>query len=89
MPCLSGSPFSSASRTASTGFSLAVMPTISSGNSNRMPNTAIATPTVRKIFCQNGFSFTSTVAFTTALSKDSDTSSTARIAVKASPVVPP
>ena len=74
MPFLSGSPFSSASRTASTGLSFAVMPTMSSGKISRIPNTAIATPTVRKIFCQNGDIRTSTVALTTALSKDSETS---------------
>ncbi len=54
-----------------------------------MPNTAIATPTVRKIFCQNGLIRTRTVALTTALSKDSETSRTARIAASASPVAPP
>src|SRR4051812_6455614 len=65
------------------------MPTINSGNSSRIPNTAIATPTVRKIFCQNGLIRTRTVALTTALSKLSDTSSTARIAASARPVPPP
>ena len=69
--------------------SFAVMPTISSGKTSRMPNTAMATPTVRKIFCQNGLIRTSTVALTTALSKDSETSRTARIAASASPVPPP
>ena len=65
------------------------MPTISNGNSSRMPNTAMATPTVRKIFCQNAFIRTSTVALTTALSKDNETSRTARIATTARPVPPP
>ena len=37
-----------------------------------MQKTAIKMPTVRKIRCQYGFIFCSTVAFTTALSKDSD-----------------
>ena len=54
-----------------------------------MPNTAIATPTVRNSFCQNALIRTSTVAFTTALSNESDTSSTARMAVSANPVPPP
>ena len=89
MPGSSGSPFSNASRTASTGPSLAVIPTMSSGKISRIPNTAIATPTVRKIRCQNGLIRTSTVALTTALSNDSDTSRTARIAVRVSPVPPP
>ena len=89
MPFVSGLPLSSASRIASTGFSLAVIPTMSSGKTSRMPNTAMATPTVRKIFCQNGLIRTRTVALTTALSKDSEISRMARIAVRARPVPPP
>src|SRR6266567_3555941 len=50
------------------------------GNSRRMPKTAIRMPTVRKIRCQYGFIFCRTVALTTALSKDSDTSRMARMA---------
>ena len=89
VPLVSGSPLSRASRTASTGFSLAVIPTMSSGNSRRMPNTAMATPTVRKIFCQNVLIRTSTVALTTALSNDSEISRMPRIATRARPVPPP
>ena len=50
--------------------------TISSGNSRRMPNTATRMPTVRNSLRQNAFQLRSTEALTTALSKDSDTSST-------------
>jgi len=55
--------------------------TITSGNSRRMPNTATRMPTVRNSLRQNSFQCRSTEAFTTALSKDSDTSSTPSTAV--------
>ena len=89
MPGVSGSPFSSASRTASIGPSEAVTPTISSGNTSRMPKTATATPTVRKIRCQNLLIRTRIVAFTTALSNEIDTSSTMSTAVSSNAVGPP
>ena len=54
--------------------------TIKSGNSRRIPNTAINIPMVRKMSCQNRLQPLSTEALTTALSKESDTSITHRIA---------
>jgi len=65
-----------------------VTKTITSGNSSRMPKTAMTMPTVRKILIQNSDIRFRTLALTTALSKDNETSSTIRIAVTASPVVP-
>jgi hypothetical protein len=60
-----------------------------SGKTSRMPNTAISTPTVRKIRCQNGSIRSNTVALTTALSKDSEISRMPRIAQRTRPVTPP
>ncbi len=88
MPGSSGSPFSSASCQASTGERSAVTKTMTSGNSSRMPKTAMRMPTVRKILTQNSDIRFRTLALTTALSKESDTSSTIRIAVTATPVAP-
>ena len=61
---------------------------MSSGKTSRMPNTAISTPTVRKSFCQNALIRSSTVALTTALSKDSEISRIPRMAQRTSPVTP-
>ena len=74
---------SSASRTASTGLRLAVMPTMSSGKTSRMPKTAMRMPTVRNIFCQKAFIRSRIVALTTALSKESEISRTTRMATRA------
>ena len=73
---------------ASTGFSPAVTATMTSGNTSRMPNTAIRMPTVRKIRCQNAFIRSSTVALTTALSNESEISRMPRIAQRMSPSIP-
>ena len=62
---------------------------MSRGKTSRMPKTAISTPTVRKIFCQKAFIFSRILALTTALSKDSETSRTARIATRPKAVHPP
>src|SRR6478672_1179941 len=62
---------------------------MASGNTRRMPKTATATPTVRKICCQNRLMRCRIVAFTTALSNEIDTSSTISTAVSSSAVVPP
>ncbi len=67
----------------------AVAPTMSSGNSSRMPKTATTMPTVRNSLCQKGDIRSRTRALTTALSKESDTSRTTRIAVKSSALGPP
>ena len=53
-----------------------------------MPNTAMSTPTVRNIFCQNALIRSRIVALMTALSNDRDTSSTPRMAHRARPVQP-
>ena len=58
---------------------LALMATMTTGKTRRMPKTAMRTPTVRKIFCQKAFIFFRIPALTTALSKDSEISRTARI----------
>ena len=58
------------------------------GKTSRMPNTAISTPTVRKIFCQKALSLRRIPALMTALSKDREISRTARIATIASPPHP-
>src|SRR5689334_21823092 len=65
------------------------MPTMSSGKTSRMPNTAMSTPMVRKMRCQNGLIRSSTVALTTALSNDSEISRMPRMAQRTSPVTPP
>ena len=62
--------------------------TMSSGNTRRIPNTAIRMPMVRKIRCQRSSIRLSTVALTTALSKLSEISSTARIATTPASVPP-
>ena len=66
-----------------------VMATMTTGKTSRMPKTAISMPTVRKIFCQKAFIFFRMPALTTALSKDSEISRTARIATMPSAVHPP
>src|SRR5450830_1864149 len=48
--------------------------TITSGNSSRMPKTAMMMPTPRNSFCQNASQVFNTEALTTALSNDSDAS---------------
>lgn len=64
---------------ADNGLMPAMIATMSNGKSILIPNTAIAIHRVRNLFCRFGLIFLSTVAFTTALSNDSDTSSTARM----------
>lgn len=54
-----------------------------------MPKTAISTPMVKKIFCQNALIRRSTVALMTALSKESDTSRMPRMSVRNRAVGPP
>ena len=66
------------SLTVSTGPSPAAMATIASGNTIRIPNTAKAMPHSRKRCCQTSSISLSTEAFTTALSKLSEISSTER-----------
>ena len=56
---------------------LAATTTISSGKTIRMPKTAIRMPQVRKARCHSGRMSFSLFAFTMALSKDSEISSTA------------
>ncbi len=77
-----------ATRTASHGLSFAVMATMMIGKISRMPKTAMSTPTVRKIFCQNAFSLRRMPALMTALSNESEISRTDRIATIASPLPP-
>jgi hypothetical protein len=55
----------------------AVKPTMASGNSTRVPNTAKTMPQVRKRLRQISSMPSSTAALTTALSNESETSSTA------------
>ena len=50
------------------------MATMIRGKSILMPNTAIAIPRVRNLFCRFVSIFFNTVALTTALSKDKETS---------------
>ena len=71
------------------GLSFAVMATMTSGKTSRMPKTAISTPTVRKIFCQKAFILLRMPALTTALSNDSEISRTARIATIAESLATP
>ncbi len=77
-----------ATLTASIGPSLAVIATITTGKTSRMPKTAMRMPTVRKIFCQNAFIFRRIPALMTALSNESEISRTERIATIASPCHP-
>ncbi|SLH92978.1 Uncharacterised protein [Mycobacteroides abscessus subsp. abscessus] len=62
---------------------------MASGNTRRMPNTAMRMPMVRKIFCQNSLIRRRTVALMTALSNDNETSRMPRIAQRNSAVGPP
>ena len=66
-----------ASTSACHGPMPAAITTISSGNTIRMPKTAIRMPQVRKRRCQTGCMSLSLLAFTMALSKDNEISSTA------------
>ncbi len=66
--------------TASIGPILALIATMTTGKTSRMPNTAIRTPIVRKIFCQKAFIFFRIPALTTALSNDREISRMERIA---------
>ena len=61
---------------------------MTSGNTSRIPNTAITMPMVRKIRCQKALIRSSTVALTTALSNDSEISRMPRIAQRMSPSTP-
>ena len=79
----------SASWNTSHGLMCAVTATMTIGNRNRIPKTAMTMPTVRNIFCQNGFIRRRIVALTTALSNDSEISSTARMPTRAATSAPP
>ncbi len=85
MPSSSIGPPSIARLTASAGDSPAVALTSSTGKTSRMPKTAMRMPMVRKIFFQNSLIRFSTLAFTTALSKESETSSTISTATMTKP----
>ena len=74
---------------ASAGESLAVMPTISNGKTSRIPKTATTMPIVRKICCHFSLIRSSTLAFTTALSKDRVISRMPRIRVSPAACTPP
>jgi hypothetical protein len=63
--------------------------TRTSGMIRRMPTTAMRMPMVRKIFCQNSDIFSSTRAFTTALSNDREISISPRITQRATAAQPP
>jgi hypothetical protein len=78
-----------ARRNASTGGRPAAAHTMTSGSSNRMPNTAMTMPMVRKIFCQKSLMRSSTVALMTALSNESDTSRIPRITHRIRACQPP
>ncbi len=78
----------SARWTADHGLSRALTATITTGKTRRMPKTAITMPTVRKIFCQKALIFFRIPALITALSKDSEISSTARMATRPKAVHP-
>ncbi|CAL9289336.1 hypothetical protein SUDANB25_01595 [Streptomyces sp. SudanB25_2051] len=71
--------WSSASCTASIGPTLALIATMTTGKTSRIPNTAIRMPIVRKIFCQKAFIFLRIPALTTALSKEREISRIDRI----------
>ena len=71
---------SAARRRASQGFTQATTLTTTSGKTMRIPKTAMAMPQVRKRWRQRGVMSRRTEAFTTALSKESETSSTERTA---------
>ncbi|CFR81482.1 Uncharacterised protein [Mycobacterium tuberculosis] len=62
---------------------------MASGNTSRIPNTAIRIPMVRNIRCQNGLIRCRIAALMMALSNDSDTSRSARTASKNRAVGPP
>ena len=62
--------------------------TIKIGSKKRVPNTANKIPQVRKRFCHSALIFFRTLAFTTALSKESVTSSIERITTKKSAEIP-
>ena len=80
---------SAASRSASRGPTRATALTTTSGKTKRIPNTATAMPQVRKRPRQIGVMSFITEAFTTALSKESETSRTASIpATKTVPAAP-
>ena len=64
---------------AASGFIPQTMATIISGKSILMPNTAITIPRVKNLFCRFGSIFFNTVALTTALSNDKETSNIHRI----------
>ncbi len=69
---------SSERRIVSIGPSPAAIATMASGKTIRIPNTAMTMPQVRNRFCQIGSMSLSTAALTTALSNDSEISSTER-----------
>ncbi len=67
----------------------AVALTMRTGSTSRVPKTATAMPQVRKRFRQIGGTSRSTFALTTALSKESVTSRTIRMATVKSAANPP
>ncbi len=71
-----------ARRTACHGPICATTLTTTSGKTNRIPKTAIAMPQVRKRLRHSGVVCLRTVALTTALSNDSDISSTLSTATR-------
>jgi len=83
------SGLNSARSTTATGPRLATTPTMASGNTMRMPNTAIRMPHSRKRWRHFSSMWRSTVALTTALSKDSEVSSTASTATMKTADQPP
>ena len=64
---------------AASGFILPTIATIIKGKSILIPNTAITIPRVRNLFCRFASIFFNTVALTTALSNDNETSNIHRI----------
>ena len=71
--------------TASIGPSFAVIATMTTGKTSRMPKTAMRMPMVRKIFCQKAFILRRMPALMTALSNESEISRMERIPTIASP----
>ncbi len=74
---------------ASIGPSWALTATITTGNTSRIPKTAMRMPMVRKIFCQKAFIFFRIPALITALSKESEISRIDRIATMPKACHPP
>ena len=79
----------SASSNTCHGLMCAVTATMMIGKRKRIPKTAMMMPIVRNIFCQNRLIRRRIVALTTALSNDSEISSTARMPTRAATSPPP